>query len=111
MSDAKSAGRVVGVLFLVQMVISPMANFSLMEAASAPPGYLANAAANATQSVLGLLTVALLIAAALIALFGHPVHMWMIMPMGLSQLALVLWLLIRGFAEQAAPSPVMAQRR
>lgn len=228
MSDAKSAGRVVGVLFLLQGFTAPIANFVLMRPATDLPGFLANAAANATQvnmsailrlvsgvlwigiaiaalpvfrryserlalcflaltavclsglileaagvrsmvalseayanagradaaafeaaaavsrsiwtsahyvnvllsgvallvmyttlirfalipralSVLGLLTVGFLIAGALIPLFGHRVQMWMFTPMGVSQLALVLWLLVRGFAQQP-PSPVTAQR-
>src|SRR5688572_10654207 len=51
-------------------------------------------------SALGLATAVLLIAGALIPLFGQRTMMLMFMPMGLSQLALVLWLMIKGFEER-----------
>jgi hypothetical protein len=50
-------------------------------------------------SALGLATVALLIAGAVIPLLGHRTVMQIFMPMGLSQLALVLWLIARGFKD------------
>ena len=51
-------------------------------------------------SAFGLLTVTLMIAGALIPLFGYPTVMQMFMPMGLSHLATALWLAARGFAER-----------
>jgi hypothetical protein len=51
-------------------------------------------------SALGLATAALLIAGALIPLFGQRTIMLLFMPVGLSQLALVSWLLIKGFEER-----------
>ncbi len=51
-------------------------------------------------SVFGVATVVALIVAALIPLFGYPVVMSLFMPIGLSQLALVLWLMFRGFEER-----------
>jgi hypothetical protein len=54
-------------------------------------------------SAFGLATVASLIAGALIPLFGYPTVMLMFMPMGLSHLALALWLVVRGFEERHQP--------
>ena len=56
-------------------------------------------------AALGLLTVTSLIAGALVPLFGYPTVMLMFMPMGLSHLALALWLVVRGFAETDGPVP------
>ncbi len=53
-------------------------------------------------STFGLVTVVLLIAGAAIPLLGHRTVMLMFMPMGLSQLALTLWLIARGFADRSA---------
>jgi hypothetical protein len=224
MRSAKTVGRVLGVLFVVQASLAPVVNFALLAPAmSAPPGFLANAAASSTQvfvavllllvtgaisvgsailafpvfrrysnamalwylalavvgfsgvvvegialrsmlalsqeyvaaggadaalfqtvgvvarsfrisahytnlflsgvtlvvfyitmfrfslipralSAFGLLTVASMIAGALIPLFGYPTVMQMFMPMGLSHLALSLWLIVRGFADTAPQS-------
>ena len=38
-------------------------------------------------------------------LYGEPVVFAMLMPLGLSQLALALWLLARGLAERAPLAP------
>lgn len=51
---------------------------------------------------LGLFAVAMMIAGALIPLFGYPTVMAMFLPMGLSLFALAAWLLIKGFAERPA---------
>jgi hypothetical protein len=51
-------------------------------------------------SAFGLVTVVLLIVGALIPLFGYRTAMQLFMPIGLSQLALVLWLMIKGFEGQ-----------
>ena len=53
-------------------------------------------------SAFGLATVALLIAGAVIPLSGHRTIMQMFVPIGLSQLALVLWLITRGFEDRTA---------
>ena len=217
---ARTAGRIIGVLFLVQTVVAPVVNFVLLgPAITTPPGFLVNAAANATHvnaaallslvagvlpigiaitafpvfrrhsramalwflaltvvgfagvvvesiavrsmlalsqeyakmdaadpapfqapaalaramrnsthytnllvsggwllvlygvlfrsalipralSALGLLAVVLLIGGAMIPLLGHRAVMTMFMPMALSQLALVLWLMARGFEDR-----------
>ena len=222
MRTAKSVGRTIGVLYLLQMAVAPLVNFGLLAPAlTAPPGFLANAAANTMQvnvavllslvtgaialgisitaapvfrgysdamalwfvalavvsfsglvvegiaarsmlslsqeyvkadpsdaglfhapatlirsvrnsahymnllvsggsllvlytvlfrfalipralSVFGLATVALLIAGAVIPLSGHRTIMQMFLPIGLSQLALVLWLIARGFEDRPA---------
>lgn len=54
-------------------------------------------------SAFGLFTVVLMITGALIPLFGYRTVMLMFMPMGLSHLALALWLLAKGFAERHRP--------
>lgn len=51
-------------------------------------------------SVFGLVTAVVLVTGALIPLFGYPTVMLFFMPMGLSQLALVLWLMVKGFEER-----------
>ena len=53
-------------------------------------------------SAFGLAAVALLITGAMIPLSGHRTVMQIFMPMGLSQLALVLWLMARGFEDRSA---------
>lgn len=50
----------------------------------------------------GLLAVLVMMAGAVIPLFGHPTQMMLFMPIGLSELALMLWLLVRGFRDPAA---------
>ncbi|HLM68949.1 MAG TPA: DUF4386 domain-containing protein [Longimicrobium sp.] len=229
MTSHKSAARTVGVLMLMQMPIAPVVNFALLGPATAPPGFLANAAAHCAQvttavllllvggaislgiavtafpvirqysrpmalwylalavtgvagllaeglalrsmlslsqqyvganpanaaalealgpwvrsvwtsahftnfllagaaglvlygalfrfalvpralAAFGVLTVLLLIAGALIPLFGRPTVMLLFMPMGLSELALMLWLLVRGFRE-GTPAPAAEVRR
>jgi len=50
MRTAKSVGRTIGVLYLLQMAVAPLVNFGLLAPAlTAPPGFLANAAANTMQ--------------------------------------------------------------
>ena len=49
-NPSKRAGRIIGVLFLVQMSLAPLSNFVLLgPAIIAPPGFLTNAAGHATQ--------------------------------------------------------------
>ena len=47
MTTAMSVGRIAGVLLLVQMIVGYVTNFVLLEPATAPPGFLVNAAAHA----------------------------------------------------------------
>jgi Domain of unknown function (DUF4386) len=53
--------------------------------------------------LLGMVTSSLLIAGALIPLFGYPTVMALFAPMGLSQLALMGWLFVRGFGDEPSP--------
>jgi hypothetical protein len=55
-------------------------------------------------SIFGLVTVACMISGALIPLLGYPTVMAMFMPMGLSHLALAVWLLVKGFEERSPSS-------
>lgn len=229
MTSHKSAARTIGVLMLMQLPIAPMVNFALLEPATAPPGFLANAAAHSAQvttavllllvggaisigiaitafpvirqysrpmalwyvalavigvagllaeglalrsmlslsqqfvgadvanaaalealgpwvrsvwtsahfmnfllagvsglvlygalfrfalvpralAAFGVLAVLLLIAGAVIPLFGRPTEMLLFMPIGLSELALMIWLLVRGFREEV-PAPAAEVRR
>ena len=48
MTNAMNAGRTVGVLLIVQMTAGYVTNFVLLGAATAPPGFLVNAAPHAT---------------------------------------------------------------
>jgi hypothetical protein len=49
----------------------------------------------------GLVAVMLQLTAVTMPVFGHPIVMLMILPLGLSHLALALWLTVRGFGERA----------
>jgi hypothetical protein len=73
MSEYRNIGRLIGALFLTQMVVAPVVNFGLLgPAIMAPAGFLPNAAAHALQLNLAvlllLLTGALWIAIASVAL-------------------------------------------
>jgi hypothetical protein len=72
MTSARRVGRVVGALLLAQGVIAPIVNFRLLGRASAPPGFLVNGAAHATEVriavLLWSLTGALSLAVAIVAL-------------------------------------------
>ena len=57
---------------------------------------------------LGMLAAASVIAGALVPLLGHATIMALFMPMGVSQLLLIGWLLWRGFATPAARTEVPA---
>jgi hypothetical protein len=104
MKSFRTVGRIVGVLFLVQVAVAPLTNFGLLAPAlNAPSGFLANAAANSAQVYLAvlLLTVAgaLWIGIAVIALpvlrqHSHSFALWFF------ALAIVSFsgLLIEGFA-------------
>ena len=48
MTTAKNAGRMVAVLLLAQMLVSPIVNFALLLPLFKPPGFLEQAAAHAT---------------------------------------------------------------
>ena len=109
-SSAKSVGRIVGLLFLAQVLLAPpvYTEFGMMRSVITP-GFLANAAGNAMQIrvavLLTLVLSALTLAAALIAMpvfrkHGYRFSYLMIMPTALTQLALTLWLIVRGFEER-----------
>jgi hypothetical protein len=72
MTTAKSAGRVAGVLLIVQMTAGYVTNFVLLEPATAPPGFLVNAASHATQvggaAMLGIVAGAISLAIAITVL-------------------------------------------
>ena len=55
-----------------------------------------------TLTVPGLLTAAMQITGVAMPLFGHDVVFPLLAPMGLAQLALALWLLVKGFRRQPA---------
>jgi hypothetical protein len=55
MKTNKSAGRIVAVLLLAQAVAGGLASFALLAAATAPPGFLANAAPNSVQVTFSML--------------------------------------------------------
>jgi hypothetical protein len=72
MRTAKSVGRIVGILLLVQIVVAFLAQFVLLARVSAPPGFLANAAGSPLQVrvsvLLWLVASALTLAVAIAAL-------------------------------------------
>jgi Sec-independent protein secretion pathway component TatC len=51
----------------------------------------------------GMAAAVLLIAAIAMSVFGHAFAFPMLIPLGLSQLALVAWLLLKGFADARQP--------
>lgn len=73
MRTAKRTGRVIGVLWLIQMVISSSVNFALLDPVFTEPGFLVNAAHHPTRmalaAVLGITGGMLTIAVSVIA-FG-----------------------------------------
>jgi uncharacterized protein DUF4386 len=59
-------------------------------------------------AVFGLAAVMLQIAAVLMPLFGYRIVFLLIVPLGLSQLALALWLIAKGFEDRPQPMPAEA---
>jgi hypothetical protein len=59
---------------------------------------------------LGLIAAALLVTGVGMPLFGHEVVFPLLAPMGLSQLALSLWLLMKGFGSQPGPGGEQSDR-
>jgi hypothetical protein len=51
----------------------------------------------------GLIAVTLMVTAVAMPLFGHDVIFPMLMPLGLSQLILAVWLITKGFRGQSSP--------
>lgn len=49
MTTAKNAGRLVAAMLLAQMVVSPIVNFALLQPIFAPPGFLEQSAAHASE--------------------------------------------------------------
>jgi hypothetical protein len=72
MTTALSAGRIAGVLLIVQMTAGYVTNFVLLEPATAPPGFLVNAAPHAMQigaaALLGIIAGAISLAIAITVL-------------------------------------------
>ena len=72
MTTAMNAGRTAGALLIVQMTAGYVTNFVLLQPATAPPGFLVNAAAHATQvgaaAVLGIVAGGLSLAIAITVL-------------------------------------------
>jgi hypothetical protein len=72
MEDARRAGRIIGILILVQMVGGTMVNFVLEAPLFGAPGFLVNAASHSRQiglgALLGLVTEALWVGIAVTAL-------------------------------------------
>jgi hypothetical protein len=78
--SAKGAGRIIGVLLLMQMVGSGLVDFVLLEPAFAAPGFLVNAAGHSLEAGLS---------------DSHPMALWFVaLAVGLVQLA--LWLTAKG---------------
>jgi Domain of unknown function (DUF4386) len=65
MTSAKTVGRTMGVLLLVQAVLGSTVNFGLLSSITGPPGFLINAAASPTRMSLAAL---LLIAAGFVSI-------------------------------------------
>ena len=88
----RRAGRTIGVVLVLQMVVAPIANFGLLGPAFAAPGFLVNAATYSTQvsiaALLGLMLGALSLGIAIAAfpIFRQSSH------------ALALWLLALAIA-------------
>lgn len=88
MSTTRSAGRIVGVLLIAQMIGGVLVNFALLAPViTVPPGFLVNAAANSLQvslSVLiGLVTGALSVGIAIVALpvlrqYSYSMALWLL---------------------------------
>ena len=72
MTTAMSAGRIAGVLLIVQMTAGYVTNFVLLEPATAPPGFLVNAAPHTMQigaaALLGIIAGAISLAIAITVL-------------------------------------------
>ena len=54
MTTARSAGRIAGALILVQGIGGYLVNFGLIAPATAPPGFLVNAAPHASPETVAL---------------------------------------------------------
>ena len=68
MLTAKQAGRIVGVLFLVQMLVGIYVNFSLLQPLNGEPGFLVAGAASSTR--FGLVTLLALVTASFNLIIG-----------------------------------------
>jgi hypothetical protein len=86
-TPAKGAGRIIGVLLLMQMIGSGVVNFVLLEPAFAPPGFLVNAAGHSLEfglsAFLGLAIGMIFIGIAIAAFqvfreYSHPMALWFV---------------------------------
>lgn len=84
-ASAKGAGRIIGVLLLMQMVGSGLVNFVLLEPAFAPPGFLVNAAGHSLEvglsAFLGLAVGMIFVGIAIAAFpvfreYSYPMALW-----------------------------------
>jgi len=96
MTTARNAGRVVAVLLLAQMIVSPIVNFALLLPLFKPPGFLEQAAAHATTvSVAAMLGIGAGVLSAAIAIVAWPVFRR-------HSEAMALWLFAVGIASLVA---------
>ena len=96
MTTAKNAGRMVAVLLLAQMLVSPIVNFALLLPLFKPPGFLEQAAAHATTvSVAAMLGIGAGVLSAAIAIVAWPV-------LRRHSEAMALWLFAVGVAALVA---------
>ena len=86
-TSAKAAGRIIGVLLLMQMIGSGVVNFVLLEPAFAPPGFLVNAAGHSLEfglsAFLGLAIGMIFVGIAIAAFqvfreYSHPMALWFV---------------------------------
>jgi hypothetical protein len=86
-TSAKAAGRIIGVLLLMQMVGGGVVNFVLLEPAFAPPGFLVNAAGHSLEvglsAFLGLAIGMIFVGIAIAAFqvfreYSHPMALWFV---------------------------------
>jgi hypothetical protein len=87
MQTAKGAGRIIGVLLLMQMTGSGVVNFVLLEPAFAPPGFLVNAAGHSLEfglsAFLGLAIGMIFVGIAIAAFqvfreYSYPMALWLV---------------------------------
>ena len=108
-SDARRAGRIIGVLILIQMVGGGMVNFTLEAPLFGAPGFLVNAASHSQQLglavLVGLVTEALWVA---IAITAFPIFGRRTRTMALWFIALAIVILAAAVVENTAVMSMVA---